>query len=200
MLVIGVTGGIGSGKTEVCQRLAALGLKVLNADQIAREISESDPEVRNALIMYFGEGILNSDGLLNRRKLGELVFSNEAARRQINQIIHPRVLQQISQEIEACRRAGDCWVVIIEAALIYEVGMEKSLDGVVVVDAPVQARIDRIRQRDGLTRQEIENRIKSQMPLEEKVKRADFVVDNSGSISDLEQKVKELVDWLKSKR
>lgn len=196
MLVIGVTGGIGCGKSEVCRILERLGAKVIDADAIAREITDKDAKVIAQIRKTFGEEVFSPEGKLNRRKLAQIVFSNKTALEKLNRIVHPRVFKITEKELAGARKSGIYKLAVINAALIYEVGMEKNLDLVVVVSASLNRRIERLTQRNGMTEAEILARINVQMPLQEKVKRADYVIENDGTLAQLETKVKELYEEL----
>ncbi|MFQ5709455.1 MAG: dephospho-CoA kinase, partial [bacterium] len=188
MFLFGVTGGIGCGKTVVCNFLKEQGIPILEADPLAKELTNRLPEIRHDLTAEFGTDIYSKNGRLNREKLSAIVFSDASARERVNQIIHPHVLRWIEQEAQRLQREERQSLVGVEAALIFESNMDAILDAVVVVSAPLEKRIQWIQERNQLTREEILKRIESQMPSGEKVKRADYVVENDGSLSDLKAK------------
>jgi len=187
---IGVTGGIGSGKSEVCKIFERLGVRVLYADRIAKEIVENDGEVKREIKKVFGADVFDGKGNLDRKKMAAIVFSDERLKNKLNQIIHPKVFEVIDKEIGHLAVCGKEKFVIVEAALIYETGMEKNLDYVIVVDADEDVRIKRVIGRDGCSRGEVMSRIAAQMPVKEKVRRADFVIGNNGTKEELVGKVK----------
>lgn len=193
-----MTGGIGSGKTAVCACLKVKNIPIIEADPLARELTQTVPEIRDELVATFGQDLFSACGDLNKEELAKLVFSDVAAREQINRIIHPHVLNAIREQAEEFRLQGN-QLVGVEAALIYESGMQEMLDAVVVVDAPLGHRMQWIRERNHLTVAEATKRIDSQMPVEQKVARADYVLLNNGSLIDLSRKVDELHLWLLAK-
>lgn len=197
-MLFGVTGGIGSGKTAVCACLKVKNIPIIEADPLARELTQTVPEIRDELVATFGQDLFSACGDLNKEELAKLVFSDVAAREQINRIIHPHVLNAIREQAEEFRLQGN-QLVGVEAALIYESGMQEMLDAVVVVDAPLGHRMQWIRERNHLTVAEATKRIDSQMPVEQKVARADYVLLNNGSLIDLSRKVDELHLWLLAK-
>jgi dephospho-CoA kinase len=195
MFLFGVTGGIGCGKSVVCRFLKKHAVAIIAADPLAKDLTNRLPEIRAALTAEFGEQVYTSAGGLNVRKLSQLVFSDAAARRRVNEIIHPHVLREIKTQVQRLAAEGN-QLVGVEAALIFESEMNRTLDAVVVVSAPLEKRIEWIRKRNNLSREEILKRIQSQMPLAEKIQLADYVIENDGSLHDLSAKVDELYLWL----
>ena len=188
ILKIGVTGGIGSGKSEVCRIFESLGVPVIYADDVAKELGNYDAEVRALLRKLLGEKAYTSDGVLDRAWVASRIFSNSGLRKKMNDIVHPRVERAIAQKVNDLNRAGTR-VVLVEAALIYEAGLDKTLDAVLVVDADEETRIARVAERDGVVREQVLNRIASQQDPATKVKAADYVIVNNGTKEDLRQKV-----------
>lgn len=199
MLKIGLTGGIGCGKSIVAKFLNEQGIKIFSADQIAKEIMNSNAEVKSKLIAEFGAQIYNSQGNLDRKKVAKIIFSNNEARHKINAIVHPYVISYQKEQLKKIEESGETDIAGIEAALIYEAHIEHQFDVIVVVNAPLEMVIERLQKRDGLTHFEIMNRLQSQMPVEEKLNRADYIIENNGSIDDLKFQVQTLVCWLKKK-
>lgn len=195
MLRFGITGGIGCGKSVVSEALRQRGVLVVDADSLAKELTNTLPEIREQLTAAFGPEVYLPDGTLNRDRLSQLVFEEPFARQRINAIIHPPVRREVERRFREAEEKGDR-IVGVEAALIYESGMDRDLDVVVVVSAPLERRIAWLQQRDGLSREQILQRLQAQMPLEEKLARADFVLENDGSLQDLQHKVDELRQWL----
>ena len=177
MLKIGLTGGIGCGKSLVADFLKEEGIKIVSADQIAKEIVNSNTEVKSKLITEFGADIYTLNGVLDRKKLAAIIFTNKEARSKINAIVHPYVIKHQGKELKKIEKSGKADIAGVEAALIYEAHAEHQFDVVVVVRAPLEIVISRLQKRDGLSRSEIMNRIRSQMPLEEKMRRADYVIN-----------------------
>lgn len=198
MLVVGLTGGIGCGKSEVRRRLLAAGLKVIDADTLARQLSETDPLIIKAIKEEFGETMYDAAGHLQRKQLAAIVFNDRKQLEKLNSIIHPRVIRAVEQQLAALQEAGEK-IVVVEAALHYEVHWNEAMDLMVVVNAPLEKRIARVMQRDGVDRAAVEQRLRNQMPLEEKVKRANYVVENHGDFAQLDKEVDRLIAWLKQR-
>lgn len=196
MFLFGVTGGIGCGKTSVCKFLKEKGVPIIEADLLAKELTNQLPAIRQALKNEFGEEVYTKEGHLNKNKLSKLVFSDATARKRVNQIIHPHVLRWIEEEVQRLYTEENQNLIGVEAALIYESRMNKMLDAVVVVSAPLEKRIRWIEKRNNLTKEEILKRIDSQMSLSEKIQLADYVITNDGSLKDLAKQVDTLYHWL----
>ena len=188
-IAIGITGGIGSGKTEVCKIFERMGVPVLSADSIAKEISNYDPRVKQLLVKLLGPQAYTSEGVLDRPFVASKVFSSESVQKKINAIIHPRVEDEVQSRFSEMERSGTP-IGIVEAALIYEAGLDRLLDAVVVVDAAEENRINRVINRDTSTKSAVLDRIKSQMDPSAKLKKADYIVHNDGTIEELEQRVR----------
>lgn len=193
--MIGLTGGIGCGKTEVARLMSSWGAVVLNADDLGREIVESDTSILSALKAAFGGRFFDATGALRRTELGDYVFGDEGRKKLLNAIVHPTLWQRLRDEMNraAAQRAP---LVVVDAALIYETGLDVELETIVVVVASMDQRIDRLKRRDGLTDDQILLRIQSQMPVEEKAKRADYVITNNGTRQELEREVRRIFDLL----
>lgn len=187
MVLIGITGGIGTGKSSVTKILKERGWTVYASDETAKAIMAADPDVRRQLSEAFGEQVLTPNGV-NAPLLSTLVFGPdpECGKRlaTLNGIVHPRVLEAHMEAIQQEEEKGTAFVAI-ESALIYEIDLEEGFDYIIVVDAPQEACIDRVIERSGLTRQDVERRMAEQIPMEEKRGLADFVIDNSGSLENL---------------
>jgi len=175
---IGLTGGIASGKSLVAEELKRLGAYLIDADEIAREVVKPGLPAYEDIIQEFGQGILNPDKTVNRKALGNIVFSNPKLRNKLEQITHPRILEDINKRILAIKSREPKALIVIDAALLIEVGLHEKMDKVIVVYADEKSRMERLMKRDGLARDEAKNRISSQMPLKEKRKFADFVIEN----------------------
>ncbi|MBO8127002.1 MAG: dephospho-CoA kinase [Firmicutes bacterium] len=174
-LTVGLTGGIASGKSVVAQIFRQKGAKLIDADQIAREIVEPGEPALEEIAATFGQEVLTESGELNRRALAEKVFGNQAALRRLNRITHPRILRVIRRRVVEYRKAG-AQIIVIDAPLLIETGLQKLVDKVVVVSAPEEVQIKRLRQRDGLSRKEALARIHSQMPAKERERWADYII------------------------
>jgi dephospho-CoA kinase len=196
MLKIGITGGIGCGKSEVCRLLEQNGIPIIHADLVARELMESQAEIISQIKQVFGEDVYLPDGKLDRKRLAEIIFDDEQAKLTVNQIVHPHVIEYQKKKLEKLARTDKFKFAGVEAALIFEAGTEGQFDVIVVVAASEKPVLRRLRKRDGLSKQEIMKRIASQMPLAEKIKRADIVVHNDGSLDELNHEVNRLLYWL----
>ena len=164
---------------------AKLGRRVIQADEIARSIVDQDHSVQSRIRAAFGASVFLSSGHLDRKALARIVFSDSAMRKKLNAIVHPVVFTRIDQEIQRLSHETRIPFVVIEAALIYESGMERKLDYVLVINALEENRIRRVMHRDHLSRREVLQRMHAQMPAEAKRKKADFVVDNDGTEAEL---------------
>jgi dephospho-CoA kinase len=193
--VIGLTGGIASGKSTVSRMFKQLGARVVDADQIARRIVAPGKPALREIAQTFGKQMVRPDGSLDRKRLGKLVFSDPAKLKQLDAITHPRIAAAAKWSIARHRRAG-APLVIYDAALIVEKGWQKGLDGLVVVSIPEKVQLSRLMQRDGITRDGALKRVRSQLPLADKVKVADHVIDNSGSLNQTRSQVERLYKQL----
>ena len=191
MKVIGLTGGIGSGKSSVAQFLEELGAVILDTDKVGHEALKPDTEAWREVVAVFGRQILTPAGEVDRKKLGELVFSNPEALARLNQIVHPRIGGVVQAQLEEYRRRG-VPVVVLEIPLLVETGGTAMVDQVWVTVASKPVVLSRLEARSGLSRQQSLARICSQISNEEQVKHADVVIDNDGSLDDLKARVKEL--------
>ena len=177
MIKIGITGGIGSGKTYICKLLELMNFSVFYSDTEAKNIQNTDPEVRTKLIELFSEECYTEDGL-NRKFLAEIIFSDPAAKKQVEEIMHPAVAKHFTQWCET-KEASNERIVFIESAILYESGFDKMVDKVIMVYADEEVRIERSMNRDGADRNAIEERIKNQGSDKEKCKKADFIINNN---------------------
>jgi dephospho-CoA kinase len=196
ILKVGVTGGIGSGKSAVCSIFAHLGVPVLYADDIAKELSSTDSAIRKKLIELLGEAAFQTDGSLNRSFIASEIFSNKSLHKKVESIIHPRVEIEIDRQMKDLAFRGEL-IVIVEAALIYEAGLHKNLDAVVVVEADESERISRVRKRDTASEDAVRSRMKSQLDGKKKLENADYIIYNNGTSKELEFKVRFLYIVLK---
>jgi dephospho-CoA kinase len=199
MAVIGITGGISTGKTTFCDCLREIfpAAKFFNADQAAHELVELDPDVRKEMVAEFGREIFSRDGQFKREQLRAVVFKSTAKRRALEQILHPRIRRQWSAEAERHRHSRDFF--FADIPLLYETGGETLCDRVVVVACSTSVQLARLLLRKGITRGATKEMIKSQMPLEEKITRADHVVWNNGERSVLAEQAKLLVELWRQK-
>jgi len=191
MVVIGVTGSIGSGKSTVCQILAKLGAAIIDADELAQETYMPYREAWHELVNAFGKDILSSDQEIDRQKLGQIVFSNPAALTQLNHIVHPKAYDMAKERIETYRVQG-LRAVALEAALLIEAKWTSLVDQVWLVVASEATVIRRLKKGKADNESKVLARLKSQMPAEEKMKYADQVINNDGDLNQLEAEVTEL--------
>jgi len=195
VLRVGLTGGIGAGKSEVSRRLASYGAVVIDADAVAREVVAPGTPGLAEVVQAFGPQVLRSDGTLDRDRLGELVFADESLRMNLNAIIHPRVGERMA-ELE--RQAGGAQVIVHDVPLLAENHLAGSFDEVVVVDVPPRIQLERLARERGMPRAQAEARMRAQASRQERLAVATIVVDNSGSLSELDREVGEL--WAELRR
>lgn len=188
-LLVGVTGGIGSGKSTVCGLFRLLGRTVIDADTVARELMEGSAALKRAVTALLGPEAYRPDGTLDARIVGGKIFGEATLRSSLNAAVFPAVIREIHRRIGVLPSAQRFPYVIIEAALIYESGMDADLDYVIVVHASEGTRIARVESRDGMTRADVVRRARAQMPGEELRKRADFVLVNESAAAQLETNV-----------
>jgi dephospho-CoA kinase len=169
--------------------LVRRGAILVDADQIAREVVEPGSPVLAEIAERFGAQVLQSDGSLNRKRLGEMIFRDPDLRRELNRIIHPPIRATMLERMRAGESRHPDKLVVADVPLLYESGLERMFEEVVVVYVPREVQLARLMRRDGLTREQAEERLSAQMPIEEKKRRADFVIDNSGTIEETERQV-----------
>ena len=199
MLVAGLSGGIGCGKSEVRRILADADFAVIDADTIARKLSESNKGIIAAIKENFGQEIYDEQGHLRRKDLAKIVFNDPKSLEKLNSIIHTRVMNTVERQLEINQDAGE-ELTVVEAALHYEMKWDHAMDVMVVVTAPLQKRIKWVVQRDGITEEDVMQRIKAQIPIDEKVRRADFVIENDTDLGQLKESVDKFIGWYKTKK
>jgi dephospho-CoA kinase len=194
--VLGLTGGIATGKSTVARLFERLGAVVIDADRIVHEIQAPGQPALAEIAAAFGAEMLRPDGSLDRERLGALVFRDADARARLNAIVHPRVGTELARRLAAAR-AADVRLILLDVPLLLETGGARGLvEGVIVVYAPEEQQIRRQMERDSCPRDEAERRVRAQLPIEEKRRRADHVIDNSGSLDDTEAQVRRLFESL----
>lgn len=179
MLVLGLTGGIACGKSTISQTLAEQGAVIVDGDLLSRELTAEGGAALGDIRAAFGDGVFHPDGTLDRRALGAVVFAEDKARETLDAIMQPLLLTLILRDIENARSAGAA-VCVLDMPLLYEKGLERLCDRVWCVYIPRALQLERLMARDGFTLEEAENRLRSQLPAEEKAARADVVIDTSG--------------------
>jgi len=195
MKVIGLTGGIGSGKSTFSDLLRARGAAVIDADRLSREaVATGSPGLAD-VVRAFGAEVLDASGGLDRKRMAARVFADPAARLTLERIVHPRVREAMAAELQRLFASG-APLVFYDVPLLYEAGRDREVDAVVVVWAPREAQLARLAARDGMSAAEAEARMSAQLPLDEKARRADFVVVNDGTLEDLAAKADALLSDL----
>jgi len=193
MLRVGLTGGIATGKSTAGQMFVELGCHLIDSDRITHQLFEPGQSVHKTVVEQFGKRIVAPDGTIDRRILGEIVFKEDPeARLKLNRLVHPAVIQRQQEWLNEMQQKDPDGVAIVDAALMIEVGTYKNYDKVIVVTCSPEIQKRRLLERSGLKEDEIDARIRSQMPMSEKVKYADFVIDNSGDLADTRRQVTEI--------
>jgi dephospho-CoA kinase len=190
--VIGLTGGIASGKSTVSKMLREKGAYIIDADEIAKEIVKPGKPAWEDIVRHFGKEILDESGNIRRKKLAKIVFPDEKKLSVLNRITHPRIVEEIKRELEECRSRNER-VVVIDAALLLEIGLDVLVDEVWVVALDEKTQIERlIKRENSISYAEAVERIRAQMPLEEKLKFATRIIDNSGDIENTQKQVDDI--------
>jgi dephospho-CoA kinase len=204
VLKVGLTGGIAAGKSVVGEMFASLGAHVIQADQISHQLMQPGEKVYQEVVDHFGAGILDPDGSVNRARLGELAFGgpHQPSRvQELNQIVHPAVIRRQEEWMAEVGRRDPHAIALVEAALILEAGIAERLDRLVVVTCQPEQRIERwahrLRVDQETARREVTRRMAAQLPDEEKIKTADYVIDNSGSLNETRRQVEKIFAQLK---
>jgi dephospho-CoA kinase len=192
MLIVGLTGGVASGKTTVSRVLEEEGAYIIDADQIARELVRPHTPAWKKLVRAFGTDILREDGFIHRKKLADKVFANLGHRKLLNQILHPRIRKEMERRVKEIGQKEPEAVVVIDAPLLVELGDYRKMDKVIVVTSTQRQQIERLKKRDGISPEEALRILSSQMPVEDKVKLADFVIRNGGSFQETKKKTKKV--------
>ena len=196
MLKVGLTGGIGSGKSTASRYFESLGAFVLDADEEAKELITSNETVQHELISEFGTDIIDGTGRVNKKKLARIAFQDEDHQQRLNSVVHPYIFNLIDKEFNRVFNDKKHGVFIVDAALIYETGFDAHLDYVIVVTAHLKNRMERALGRETLSREEILKRVGFQWPEEEKVNMADFVVHNDGTEVEFKKNIESLIKKL----
>lgn len=191
-MIIGLTGGISSGKSTVAKMFAELGIPVVDADRIAREVVEPGEEAYEKIVVHFGADILNEDRTINRKKLGAIIFNNEEERKVLNSIVHPAVRKKMLEQKERYLQEGYEHVVL-DIPLLFENKLTHFVDKTLLVYVDEDVQLARLMARDKLTKEEAQSRIKAQMPLIEKKKLSDEVIDNNESLEKTEQQLRDIL-------
>jgi len=201
-LRIGLTGGIGSGKTLVARQLRDLGAAIVDADAIAREVVAPGGPAYKDVVRAFGPGVVRPDGTLDRKALAGRVFVDDSARKQLNALTHPPIRRRIAEEAARLALAAGGDVIVLDIPLLLDTtdGRDLGLDGIIVVDADDDVRIARLVARDGFQEAEARRRLAAQVPLRDKVSRADWVINNNGSPDETREQVRTLWQVFQERR
>ncbi|GIO01207.1 dephospho-CoA kinase [Brevibacillus laterosporus] len=194
-MILGLTGGIASGKSTVAAMLRERGVTVIDADLIAREVVEVGKPAYNGIVKYFGTSVLDETGALNRAVLGEIIFSDREKRMVLNEIVHPEVRKEMRLQATLAQERGER-LVFMDIPLLYESKLTYMVDRVVVVYVPESVQFIRLMERDEFDEEQAKKRLRAQMNIEEKRKLANYVIDNQGSRSDTQKQVDDLVTSL----
>jgi dephospho-CoA kinase len=197
MLIVGLTGGVASGKSVVSRILKEEGAYLIDADQIARELVQPRASAWEELVKVFGKEILQKDGSIHRKKLAAKVFSDPKQRDLLNRTLHPRIKEEMGRRLKAIGQKDPEAIVVIDAPLLVETGDHREMDKVIVVISTEAQQIARLREREGMDQEEARRIMASQIATEEKVKVADFVIRNEGSLEETERRAREVFQELK---
>jgi dephospho-CoA kinase len=194
MLKVALTGGIATGKSYVLDQLRRRNISCLDADVLAHGVTEAGTEATQAIATTFGPGVIATDGSVDRKVLGALVFEDEAARRALEEIVHPAVYRSIAAGLRAFELMGSA-VAVVDVPLLYETGHEGDFDRVIVTACPREMQLERLVDR-GLTEHEARRRLDAQLPTEDKVGRADYVIRTDGTLEDTNRQIEETLQRL----
>lgn len=191
-MVVGLTGGVATGKSAVAAELKRLGAHIVDADVIARRVVEPGTRAYDEIVAEFGPGVVRDDGTLDRRAIAAVVFSDRARLKRLNEITHPPIRRMITEEVERAEREHPGGLVVVDAALLIENGLYRNMERVIVVAADDAVQLERLMKREGLTEDKARERIATQMPMTEKVRLADHVIDNNGAVENTLDQVRSL--------
>ncbi|OZT12200.1 dephospho-CoA kinase [Priestia aryabhattai] len=194
-IVVGLTGGIASGKSTVAAIFREMSIPVIDADQIAKEVVQNGRAAYSKIVETFGKGILQEDLEINRAALGQIIFHNKQERQKLNSIVHPEVRKEMLKQKEQLI-AEQYQLVVLDIPLLFESKLTYLVDQVVVVHVNELVQLERLQKRNNLSKEDALARIKSQLPLTEKAKMADFIINNNGSIAETKEQVIKLVSKL----
>lgn len=199
MVVAGLTGGIGTGKSTVASFLESFGAVILDADRIAREVAEKGSPVCRSIREHFGSEVFHEDGTIDRERLGSIIFGDPEKKELLNSLVHPAVFEVMAKRLGELQARADDTVVICDVPLLIETGMHRDFSEVILAYVPEEIQIERLMSRDRISREEALKKVRSQMPIEEKKKYATIAIDNSGSIEETSERTLEVYKYLKKK-
>jgi dephospho-CoA kinase len=196
MIIVGLTGSVGTGKSTVTNFFRELGAYIIDWDELARKVTRPHSRAWKEIVEYFGKGILNDDLTINRQKLAEIVFSDKEKVAKLNQIVHPEVFKEDERITNETKSLDPDALIIKDIPLLFELIRPIFVDKVVVVSASEETQLRRLEEK-GMSREDAQSRIKSQLPLEEKIKSADFVINNDGPLEETKKQVEEIYSLLR---
>lgn len=196
-MVVGLTGGIGSGKSAVARMFKEEGAKLIDFDYLARLVVEPNKPAWRDIVEYFGSEVLSPDRTLNRSALAEIVFSDPRSRKALEGFTHPRIFEKRDALLESIKEEDPHSIVIVDFPLLFELGLREEIDKVILVYVPRELQLERATQRNGLSREEVEKRLRAQVPIEEKKALSDFIIDNTGTLQDTRNQVKKIMRELR---
>lgn len=200
MLKVAITGVIGSGKSTLANILREQGMTVIDADEISRRLTKKGLPIYHQIIEAFGNEVLLPNGEINRKKLAEMVFSNQDKRLQLEKIIHPAVKAERDRIIAALEKTDKNAIVILDIPLLFETGMEKDVDYIILAYADEKTLFERVQKRDSMSFEEFSKRLKNQMPLSSKIQKCHFVVDTRKDIKTLKKEVATIIETIKTRK
>ncbi|MFI5252461.1 MAG: dephospho-CoA kinase [Bacteroidota bacterium] len=184
-LAIGVTGGIGSGKSEVCAIFKSLGGIIYSSDAIAKEVMNTDPRLKKRITTLCGSSIYRQDGALDKKAMAKLIFTDDLLKVKINAIVHPVVIKYLDDVIQSAKISPKISLMFIESALIYDAGIQDLFDYIILVLSSEETSVNRVLKRDGISKSEVQARRSAQAPPEQHREKADFTIDNTGDLQSL---------------
>jgi dephospho-CoA kinase len=199
MTIVGLTGSVGTGKSTVTNFFRELGAYVIDWDKLARDVTHPHSRAWKEIVEYFGRGCLNKDLTINRQKLAEMVFPDRKSLERLNRIVHPHVFKEDERITNEINNLDPHALIVKDIPLLFEVAHPISVDKVVVVAASEQTQLRRSEEK-GMSREDAQNRIKSQLPLKDKIEAADFVIDNDGPLEETRRQVEEIYSLLKKEK
>ncbi|MBM4341025.1 MAG: dephospho-CoA kinase [Deltaproteobacteria bacterium] len=197
MLIVGVTGGVAGGKTTVSRIFKEEGAHLIDADQIARELVKPHSPAWRELTRTFGKEILQKNGTIHRKRLADIAFSDSRQRRLLNEILHPRIEKEMGKRVRQIKRKAPNAIVVFDVPLLVETGFHQEMDRVVVVTSKKTQQVERLRKRAGMSEEETRKIIASQMNIKEKVKIANFVIRNEGTVAQTRKRAREVFQELR---
>lgn len=192
-MVIGITGGIASGKSTISKILKEMGAYIIDADEIGREVVQKGEKAYNEIVRYFGDDILLDSGEINRKKLGNIVFSDPEELKVLNDITHPEIVERISEKVDDLKR-NEVRTIVIDAAILFEMGLNKHCDSIWFIQTDRETQLNRLMERDRFDSKNAQNRIKRQHENENNIAFADVIINNDKSLDEIKEEVKEIWD------